>query len=79
MGYTTTPVCSIDLDTPQSPRIVYRVRVLAGFTHAELAEAVGLPEIEILAAEGGGIPLLDSEWRTVLEVCGKRAFDVEPA
>lgn len=79
MGYTTLPVCSIDLDTPQLPRAVWRVRVLAGFTPAELAEAVGLTEIEILCAEGGDrMPLLDRQWRTVLEVCGKRAFDVEP-
>lgn len=79
MGYTSLPECSLDLNTPQEPRTVWRVRVMAGFTHAELASEIGVEEIEIMAAESGGCALTQDEWRKMLEVCGRRAFDVEGA
>lgn len=78
MGFSTVPDCSLDLEMPQLPRNIYRVRILAGYTSPELAEAAGISLNDLVAAEGGGALLSDKNWRTVLDVCGRRAFDWEP-
>lgn len=79
MGFLTVVECSLNQDMPQSDRNVFYVRNFAGFTQAELAAEIGVDEIEIKAAESGGCALTDDEWRKVLEVCGRRAFDSEDA
>lgn len=78
MGYSNVPVCSLDSEIPQLPRTIYRVRVMAGFTQPELAVASGVSLNSLVSAENGVNPLPDSEWKTVLDVCGKRAFDYGP-
>jgi DNA-binding XRE family transcriptional regulator len=77
MGFSTVPECSLASDIPQMPQNIYRVRVMAGYSPPELAEAAGIDRVRLVTAEAGGSPLPDSEWKHVLDVCGRRAFDYE--
>lgn len=79
MGFSTVPESSNDPEMLQLPRNIYQVRVLAGYTKPELAEAAGISLSGLVAAEDGAVPLLESEWQAVLDVCGKRAFDADEA
>lgn len=77
MGFTTVPDCSLDLEMPQLPRNIYRVRVLAGWTYAEAAKELEIDPEVFKQAEQGFKQLPDSVWREFIDRAGRRAFDAE--
>lgn len=77
MGYTTGEINHEDMSLPQTPENVKAVRVRAGWTGREAADALNYPGLLLLQVEQGKRKLPDDLWREFLSKAGRRVFDHE--
>lgn len=75
MGYTTVSTSMFSPDMRQTPENVRKVLDIAGWTAEEAAEAIDVAMSNIESAAAGEHPLLEREWKKLLDVAGKRSFD----
>lgn len=77
MGYTTTNYSVLAGDMRQTPKTVEMVLDFAGWTDFEAAEATGINSLSICSARTGGTALIHEDWKKLLDVAGRRAFDFD--
>ncbi|SEN71839.1 hypothetical protein SAMN05216404_106179 [Nitrosospira multiformis] len=75
MGYTTVSTSMFHPDMQQTPENVAKVIEIAGWTAEEAAEAIDVATSNIESAVTGEYALLEREWKKLLDVAGRRAFD----
>lgn len=77
MGYTSGHAPMFFSDMQQTPKTVAMVLDFAGWTDFEAAEATGINSLSICSARIGGTALIHEDWKKLLDVAGRRAFDWE--
>lgn len=75
MGFTTAPYSVFSADTRQTPKTVAMVLDFAGWNVLEAAKESFIGPLMLRRVIDGEATLPDEQWKRLLDVCGRRAFD----
>lgn len=75
MGFTSVSRCCFNEKMRQTPHTVSMVLDFAGWNANEAATASGVDALNIHLAATGQAAMIQDEWKKLLDVAGRRAFD----